>query len=188
MPRSARFWLAEIAAGRHTFWSSWQSVVLATTSYDVPQREPVKRTLVAAIRSRSKQPTSRVDTPMWCFDDGRVPPEPHLHNSGFKVGTTPTMMMNITGRLAVDELGCVFATDFGSADGVGILWPDDYAARVGQQGMVEVVDLDGQVVVQQGDAFNAGGGFGDGQLAPDCAVRHPEFVVIGTVVRRIDAP
>lgn len=91
--------------------------------------------------------------------------------------------MRITGRLAVDEAGCVYSATYG---GVGILWPDDYSVRVGSDGTAEVVDSNGEVILREGDGFHAAGGFGEGPLPCDCTSRHPEFVVIESAVGRLE--
>lgn len=93
--------------------------------------------------------------------------------------------MFITGRLAVDEAGCVFSSMDG---GVGLVWPDDYSVRLGSDSLVEILDGSGGVVLREGDRFHAGGGFNDRQLPGDCAARHPEVIGIDSEVIRVDSP
>ena len=112
---------------------------------------------------------------------------PHIHNSGFVLGSVPSRLMHITARLAVDEEGCVYSASNGTdGRGVGLVWPDDYAVRTSQRGTFEIVDSNGEVVAREGDTITAGGGFGGGPFPSDCAARHTEYVVIGTAVRKVD--
>lgn len=93
--------------------------------------------------------------------------------------------MFVTGRLAVDEAGCVYSS---MAGGVGLVWPDDYSVRLGSDSLVEVLDSSGRVVLREADSFHAGGGFNDEQLPGDCAARHPEVIGIDSEVTRVDSP
>jgi hypothetical protein len=97
------------------------------------------------------------------------------------------MLMHITCRLAVDEVGCVHSASFGTdGEGVGLVWPDDYAVRTGERGTFEIVDSNGQVVAREGDTITAAGGFGAGEFPSECAARYAEYLVIGTPVRKVD--
>jgi hypothetical protein len=91
--------------------------------------------------------------------------------------------MFVTGCLAVDEDGCVYS----SRDiGAGLVWPDDYSVRLGSDGLAEILDASGRVVLREGERFHASGGFNDESLSGSCAARHPEVIGIDSHVSRLD--
>lgn len=93
--------------------------------------------------------------------------------------------MFVTGRLAVDEAGCVYSSMNLRA---GLVWPDDYSVRLGSDSLVEILDSSGRVVLREGERFHAGGGFNYKPLPGDCAARHPEVIGIDSEVIRVDSP
>jgi hypothetical protein len=94
----------------------------------------------------------------------------------------------------MDTDGCVFAAelDEGSTS-VGLAWPGDYGARIAADGLVEIVDRQGRVVLREGQAFQAGGGLGPDEPAPwDTAHERHEHgrkvFCIQTAISPIGAP
>lgn len=62
-------------------------------------------------------------------------------------------LARLEGRLAVADDGCVFAALGEEGIGSALVWPLDYAAGVGADELVEIVDDNGQVVLRGGDAL-----------------------------------
>jgi hypothetical protein len=102
----------------------------------------------------------------------------------------PSRLARLQSRLAVEDDGCVFAADH--RDGaIALAWPLGYVAGVGRDGVVEIVNSAGEVVLREGDAFAAAGG-----LTPDDfdgpEKRHArdvhgrEMFVIGLPVQRLE--
>jgi len=61
----------------------------------------------------------------------------------------------LTGSLAVDDDGCVFAQTSGSR--VTLVWPDGYSVR-GDSASYEIVDRNDNVVAKSGEDLAIGGG------------------------------
>lgn len=74
----------------------------------------------------------------------------------------PSCLARLQSRLAVDADGCVFAAGHREGAGIALAWPLDYGPGVGPDGVVEIVNSGGEVVLREGDAFAAAGG-----LTPD---------------------
>jgi hypothetical protein len=102
----------------------------------------------------------------------------------------PSRLARLQSRLAVEDDGCVFAADH--RDGaIALAWPLGNVAGVGRDGVVEIVNSAGEVVLREGDAFAAAGG-----LTPDDfdspekrharEVHRREMFVIGLPVQRLE--
>jgi len=74
----------------------------------------------------------------------------------------PSCLARLQSRLAVDADGCVFAAGHREGAGIALAWPLDYGPGIGPDGVVEIVNSGGEVVLREGDAFAAAGG-----LTPD---------------------
>jgi len=63
----------------------------------------------------------------------------------------PSRLARLESRLAVDQDGCVFAGHQGEGSGTALAWPLDYAARIGLDGVVEIVDGAGDLILREGE-------------------------------------
>lgn len=85
----------------------------------------------------------------------------HVHlDHGPRLGGA-SRLARTEGVLCVDEDGCAYVGGPGRRAS-GLIWPMGYEARVGADGLIEIVDPQGEVVVREGERFAAGGG-----VAPD---------------------
>ena len=62
-----------------------------------------------------------------------------------------------TGKVVVDDVGCIRLESGRSYDGDLIVWPPGYSMRV-EDGRIQIVREDGQTVARVGDRMEMGGG------------------------------
>jgi hypothetical protein len=103
----------------------------------------------------------------------------------------PSRLAGLQSRLAVDDDGCVFAAGDIEGAGIALAWPLDYAGGVGPDGVVEIVNSAGEVVLREGEAFAAAGGLTPGDFdSPEKRhareVHGREMFVIGLPVERLE--
>lgn len=82
-----------------------------------------------------------------------------LPTSGWSDGD-PGHLALFQGRLHVTDEGCAYGVRENGDTPMGLLWPEGWTAQTGDSGFA-VVNPEGQVILQSGDAFGVGGAVHD---------------------------
>lgn len=94
--------------------------------------------------------------------------------------------VGLSGVLTVGPDGCLYAAnEHRPAELTSLIWPYGYTARRNAEGMVEVLDAGGAVVLREGDLFMAGGGWAPAPGKP-CVRDESPFWMIWPPRRLID--
>ena len=101
-------------------------------------------------------------------------PEIALPTTATRAGQGASRLARLSGRLLVDDADCLYLSPPGSPDRIGLIWPAGFTARRRRSdGVVEVLDGDGAVILRDGDVFRVGGGGAAGPAGSTYCMGNP---------------